>query len=258
MTTHDYTKDIEEEMARYAIPSSHKRKRTWSLLFVSDDGRVIQSGNYQRVVRSTLICIALLALGLAATTSLWIKTRAHLTTALHQEQKLTTTLSQQQQELELLMARLAIAEEKLPPAPTSSIKKPAPSKPQAKPGVATTPRPFVRAEGLESVREKNGTSLKVTFKLYNDTPNKSLAQGNMFLVFQPKKGSNISRQSIPAVRLKDGVPSEPKRGKSFQMRNFNVLTFRLPTAAGELLHNGVILYIFDRNGSLRYKKAFKL
>ena len=257
MTTHDYTKDIEEEMARYAIPGTHKRKRNWRLLFVSDDGRVIQSGNYQRVVKSTLICLSVLALGLAATTSFWVKSRANLAEALLQEQKLTTTLTEQRKNLELLMARLAIAEEKVPPAPDANAKKVAPSKPQA----TNTPaiqHPFVRADGLESVREKNGTSLKVTFKLYNDTPNKSLAQGNMFLVFQPKKGSTASQQSIPAVRLKKGIPSEPKRGKSFQMRNFNVLTFRLPTAAGELSHSGVILYIFDRSGALRYKKAFKL
>lgn len=256
MTTDDYTKDLEEEIARYALPNPYRPKRAWRLLFVSSDGRVAQSGNYQRVVTTTLVILTLLSLSLLATTSLWLQARGQLAEAVVRQRDLNESLSRQRASKELLMARLALAEEKNPPAASGT----------SKPALSPIPReaslspltPFVRADTFETLRSEDETLLTITFKLHNDTPHKSLAKGRMFLVFPPRDGSDHTPRSLPPVLLNNGVPADPTLGESFQMHNFNNLNFKLRTKAGELDHNEVILYVFDDNGSLRYEKKFPL
>jgi hypothetical protein len=255
LTSTDYTKDLQEEIARYALPNPYRHKRRWRLFFVSSDGRMVQSANYRRVVTATLTLLLLLVSALAVTTSLWLHTRRLAVEATLQQRELQATLSQQTTEQERLMARLALAEGKISTGPVETARElPAVVAPEAPP--ASTP--FVRAEELEPLRSEDETSLKITFKLFNDTPNKTMANGTLFLVFPPKEGSTHAPRCLPAVLLKNGVPSDPSRGERFQMRNFSSHTFRLHTDAGALPHTEVILYAFDESSTLRYTKTFSL
>lgn len=93
MVTDGYTKEIEREIKRYALPNPYRHKRRWKLLFVSSDGQVMQSGNYRRVVTATLLLITLLTLAFASTTVLWIHTRSRLAEAIDRQHTLNATLA---------------------------------------------------------------------------------------------------------------------------------------------------------------------
>lgn len=259
MSTDDYTQELREELARYALPNPYRHTRNWRLLFVSSDGRVVQSGNYRQVVTTTLVILVLLSLALAATTGLWLHTKNRLATAVALQDDLNATLIRQSAEQESLMARLALAEENTLQKPEASVD-PKQAPVVTKPPEATPVElpPFVRVDALKATRAKDGSSLKVTFKLFNDTPDRSLTKGTLFLVFTPKAGSEHAMRSLPAVMLKNGVPPDPSRGESFQMRNYKTRTFRLRTDSGDLPYSEVTLHVFDQNGSSRYKKTFPL
>ncbi|BCS97345.1 hypothetical protein DSLASN_29770 [Desulfoluna limicola] len=259
MSTDDYTQDLREELARYALPNPYRHTRSWRLLFVSSDGRVVQSGNYRQVVTTTLVILVLLSLALAATTGLWLHTKSRLATAVALQDDLNATLARQTAAQESLMARLALAEEKAPQKPAEPVDATqAPMATMAPKAPPVALPPFVRVDTLEATRSKDGSSLKVTFKLFNDTPDKSLTKGTLFLVFTPKAGSEHAMRSLPAVMLTNGVPPDPSRGESFQMRNYKTRTFRLRTDAGDLPYSEVTLHVFDENGDSRYKKTFPL
>ncbi|WP_300667421.1 hypothetical protein [Desulfoluna sp.] len=255
MPSDDYTKDIQEEIARYAPANLYHHKRRWRLLFVSSDGHVKQSINYRRVVTFTLVLILLLSGALTATTGLWLRTRSLAAEAILQQGELRATLIRQSTDQELLMARLALAEEK------SAIKPEEHPVPNSAPATADTPpvpKPFVRVDTLETHRAKDGTSLKISFKLLNDTKEGKRINGTLFLAFPPKEGSTQALRILPAVRVAQGIPSQPSRGKGFHMRNFSSMSFKLRTDPGELPHSKVIVYAFDKKGSLRYNNTFSL
>lgn len=253
MPSDDYTKHLEEEIARYALPNPYRHKRRWRLLFLSSDGRMVHAGNYRRVITCALILLCVLAGALSATTTFWLRARTRANDALAGQHEAQATLARLAADQERLMARLALAEEKRPQAPAT-----APAAPPKVPETAPAPQPYVRIDTINAQRAEDGSSLKVSFKLFNDTPKKDRIKGTLFLAFLPKEGTDHTRRCLPPVLMKGGAPADPTRGESFQMRNFTTHTFRLRTEKGPLPYNRVILYAFDEAGDLRYKNQFTL
>lgn len=253
MPSDDYTKDLQGELARYALPNPYRHTRQWRLLFVSTDGRMVHSGNYRRVVTATLICMGLLLIALAVITGLWLHTRNTLTESILRERNLSTTLARQTADQELLMARLALAEKNVKAKAPEATPAKAPSK--AKKPVAPPEPPFIRVDAMDAQRTEDGSFLNITFKIANDTPEKKRIKGTLFLVVPPAKGETAQR-CLPPAQLKKGVPSEPARGEGFKMRNFTNHTFTIGTDPGTLPFKEVTLYGFDQGGALRYKKKF--
>ncbi|WP_092207933.1 hypothetical protein [Desulfoluna spongiiphila] len=248
----DYTKDLQAEVARYALPNPYRHTRQWRLLFISSDGRVVHSGNYRRVVTTFLIFMGLLMVALAVATGLWLHTRSSLAESILREQGLSTTLASQAADQELLMARLALAEKNTPKKVTAPAKPKATAK-ASKPAPPPKP-PFIRVDAMDAQRTEDGSFLNIDFKIANDTPGRKRIKGTLFLV----TGTEKNRRCLPPVLLKEGIPSDPSRGEGFQMRNFTNHIFRLRTDAGKLPFKEVILYGFDQGGALRYKKKFTL
>jgi len=248
----DYTKELQAEVARYALPNPYRHTRQWRLLYISSDGRVIHSGNYRRVVTSFLVFMGLLLVALAVATGLWLHTRNNLAESILRERGLSTALARQATDQELLMARLALAEKNTPKKVAAPAKPKAPAK-ASKPAAPPQP-PFIRVDAMDAQRTEDGLFLNVDFKIANDSPGKKRIKGTLFLV----TGTEKNRRCLPAVLLKEGIPSDPSRGEGFQMRNFTNHTFRLRTDAGKLPFTEVILYGFDQGGALRYKKNFTL
>jgi len=242
-------------MARYALPNPYHHKRQWRLLFINSDGRMTHTGNYRRVVTTTIILICLLTAALAMATGLWLHTRNRVAESILRERELSATLARQTAEQELLMARLALAEKNSPGEAASPLTPEAPLKTRE---TAPPSKPFIRVDAMDAQRSEDGTSLQIDLKIANDTPGKKRIKGTLFLVLPAGDGGKNTRRCLPPALMKEGIPSDPTRGEGFQMRNFTNHTFSLPTKAGELPFKEVLLYGFDQDGVLRYKKKFTL
>lgn len=251
-----------------------RTSRRWTLLVVADNGRVVPIRHAKGLL--TLLIVLLAGTALVAAGAVWcyrlkeergVRLRAALG-------ELRSQIDNLQQERDLLMARLAMAQTRLreaaadqaPPAETEAgpaPESPAAEAPAAPEGAAAagveTPAAGQRAVTVEDFRlsrEADSDKLRVQFKLINVAEGEEPVSGHTFVVLKNPDLPESRWLSLPRAPLTDGRPADPGRGRYFAIARFN--TVRFPAGGERQLGrlNRATVFVFDEDGALLLEKEF--
>jgi hypothetical protein len=277
---------------------SKLKNQRWTLFFVGDYGETVSLGDFKKlailfisvilIVVVTMSCLFLLYWGK-------IKENKRLKNDLAASQKAVVAL---QDEKDVLMIRLVLAEKKLntgqgkipkktaekpsevPPVERASIeKKPktvlakktdvlAKKNPEIKQAsisdessaepVQTEILPAVGVEDLTVRNEADRNTLKVSFVLKKADAGLESVAGRAFVLLKHDDIDQGQWFIMPTVLLTSGKPSEAKRGQYFSISRFKLMKFE-KTYEGDLLSfNNATIFVFSKEGEILLEAEFPI
>lgn len=268
-----------KEVSNQPLPKPGKRIRRWSLMFVGDHGEIISVGRF-KLMAISLVFVMIIVVASAACLYFFSKSNIqenlNLKNALGSLQQKVEAL---QDEKDILMVRIVMAESKLEPkqdknqkklakslnAPIASVKK----RTDIKIGVSGTPAKPVQTKKLQAVDVKDvtvrhellgigGSSLKIKFSLSKIDQNPENVSGRAFVVLKHDEDDKDQWLVLPSVPLISGKPSRIKRGKYFSIARFKSMHFEKNYLDVPKLFKNMTVYIFGKTGALMLKKEFPI
>lgn len=268
-----------KEIKNQSLPKPEKRIRRWSLMFVGDHGEIISVGRF-KLMAISLVFVMIIVVASAACLYFFSKSNIeenlNLKTALGSLQQKVEAL---QDEKDILMVRLVMAESKLEPkqdknqnklakslnAPIASAKK----RTDIEIGVSETPSQSVQTKKLHAVDVKDvtvqhellgigGSSLRIKFTLSKIDQNPENVSGRAFVVLKQEEDDKDQWLVLPSVPLISGKPSRIKSGKYFSIARFKSMHFEKNYLDVPKLFKNMTVYIFGKTGALMLKKEFPI
>jgi cell division protein FtsL len=270
-------------------PKRTKSDRRWTLLFISDHGRVITLKRLRELVFIGLFMVVVSAAG--AGFFYWqgrdiIKKNEKLQTSLDVLEKQIRVLKH---EKDILTARLVLAEsrvkESLEPVTPNQAENPAndmdeknigeevsTDKPGARENIVVAQTadeaedgPEASARNLSVDIEDFGISvqpasrtLQVQFRIKNTSPNSQRVSGHVIVILKDDAGAPNQWIAIPPMELVDGKPTGKQHGHRFAINNFRTMriTANIPDSPDRFQTAAV--YVFAANGELLLEKDFAI
>ncbi len=268
-----------KEVSNEPLPKPEKRIRRWSLMFVGDHGEIISVGRF-KLMAISLVFAMIIVIASAACLYFFSKSNIqenlNLKNALGSMQQKVEAL---QDEKDILMVRLVMAESKLEPkqdknqkklakslnAPSASVKK----RTDIEIGVSEALAKPVQTKKLQAVDVKDvtvrhellgigGSSLKIKFSLNKIDQNPENVSGRAFVVLKHDEVDKDQWLVLPSVPLISGKPSRIKRGKYFSIARFKSMHFEKNYLDVPKLFKNMTVYIFGNTGALMLKKEFPI
>jgi hypothetical protein len=268
-----------KEIKNQPLPKPEKRIRRWSLMFVGDHGEIISVGRF-KLMAISLVFVMIIVVASAACLYFFSKSNIeenlNLKTALGSLQQKVEAL---QDEKDILMVRLVMAESKLEPkqdknqnklaksvnAPIASVEK----RSDIEIGVSETPAQPVQTKKLQAIDVKDvtvrhellgigGSSLRIKFTLNKIDQNPENVSGRAFVVLKHDEDDKDQWLVLPSVPLISGKPSRIKSGKYFSIARFKSMHFEKNYLDVPKLFKNMTVYIFGKTGDLMLKKEFPI
>jgi len=270
--------NLAKEVSTQPLPKPRKRIRRWSLMFVGDHGEIISVGRF-KLMAISLAFVMIIVVASAACLYFFSKSNIeeniNLKNALASLQQKVEAL---QDEKDILMVRLVLAESKLEPKKAKNQKKPAESASRSRalkkktdiaPGASGTPAKPVQTKKLQAVDVKDvtvrhelleigGSSLRIKFTLKKIDQNSETVSGRAFVVLKHNEVDKDQWLVLPYVPLISGKPSRIKRGKHFSIARFKSMHFEKNYLAVPKLFKNMTVFIFAKTGALMLKKEFPI
>jgi cell division protein FtsL len=270
-------------------PKRNKSDRRWTLLFISDHGRVITLKRFKTLVFIGLFMVVLAAAG--AVFFYWqgqniIQKNEKLQTSLDVLEKQIKVLKH---EKDILTARLVLSESRV----KESLEAPKPDQAEnsandmevkkidadfsaGKSGArqniavaqtadkaedgpeASPPNLSVEVEEFGITLQPSSQSLQVQFKVKNTTPNSQRVSGHVIVILEDAAVAPKQWIAIPPMELVDGKPTGKQRGHRFAINHFRTmrLTANIPDSPDRFQTAAV--YVFAGNGELLLEKDFPI
>ena len=268
-----------KEVSNQPLPKPEKRIRRWSLMFVGDHGEIISVGRF-KLMAIALVFVMIIVVASAACLYFFSKSNIeenlNLKNALGSMQQKVEAL---QDEKDILMVRLVMAESKLEPKQDKNQKQPAKSlnapiasvkkRTDIEIGVSKKPAKPVQTIKLQAVDVKGvtvrhellgigGSSLRIKFTLSKMDQNPENVSGRAFVVLKHDEDDKDQWLVLPSVPLISGKPSKIKRGKYFSIARFKSMHFEKNYLDVPKLFKNMTVYIFGKTGDLMLKKEFPI
>ncbi len=277
---------------------SKKKNQRWTLFFVGDYGETISLGDFKRLAIIFISVIFVVVVTMSCLFVLnWskIKENRRLKNALANSQKAVVAL---QDEKDVLMIRLVLAEKKLKTEPDKmdekTVEKPAETsraerasteiKPKAELGkkadvlaqknpekkpasvsaeppaepVQTENLPAVGVDDLTVRNEADSNTLKVSFILKKIDPNLESVAGRAFVVLKHDDVDQDQWLTLPTVLLTSGKPSQPQRGQYFSISRFKLMKFEKPYQDDLLSLKNATIFVFSKAGQILLEAEFPI
>jgi len=110
-----------------------------------------------------------------------------------------------------------------------------------------------------SVRKDGGSGdLLVRFDIRNISVEPGDVSGRIFTVLKPGNESEDQWLVVPAAALKDGVPSEYKKGQYFSIAHFKPVKFRIKNQADPDFFKKASIFIFNEQAQLIFEKLIDI
>ncbi len=118
----------------------------------------------------------------------------------------------------------------------------------------------ISVEKFTVVNDAGSGNILVRFDIRNISTEPGDVSGRIFTILKPDNGSEDKWLVVPASRLKNGVPSDYKKGQYFSIAHFKPVKFRIKnqTAAGPGFFKKASIFIFSTNGELIFQKAIDI
>jgi len=249
-----------------SIPTSVKRDRRWTLLFIGDRGKTITFSNFKGVVLTTigvLLISATVAGGFYYLYQIEKKNNAGLQNDMENLRRVVTSL---RNEKDILMARLVVAEYRAEEKLTKEDK-PQPEKTTVKftgidrqaakssTGSQTDTQLKVAVEDFIVFHEPDINTLRVQYKVINTGSKEQPVSGKTIVVLKNTDAEQNKWLPLPSVPLVAGKPSG-QWGRSFSIFNFRTMRFKINDQPGPDQFNTATVFVFSLTGDLLLEKDF--
>jgi hypothetical protein len=117
---------------------------------------------------------------------------------------------------------------------------------------------IVSIEKFTVVRDGVSTDLLVRFDIRNISDEPGDVSGRIFTVLKPDSGSQNKWLVVPSAPLKNGVPSEYRRGQYFSIAHFKPVKFRIKNQADPGFFKKASIFIFNSQGDLVFEELIDI
>ena len=254
-----------------SIPTSAKRDRRWTLLFIGDRGKTITFSSFKAVVL-TMICVLLISAAVAGgfyyLYQVEKKNNASLQNDMDNLRQVVTSL---RNEKDILMARLVVAESRVE---ETLAKKDKPQKDKSQPeqkavkyasvdrqatkrstDSQTDNQVTVAVEDFIVFHEPDINTLRVQYKVINTGSKEQPVSGKTIVVLKNTDAEQNKWLPLPSVPLVAGKPSG-QWGRSFSIFNFRTMRFKVNDQPGPDQFNTATVFVFSLTGDLLLEKDF--
>lgn len=289
---------LEKGLSTLSFLKSKRKDQRWMLFFVGDYGETISLGEFKRLA---IIFISVMLIIIVTMSFLFllyrskIKENKKLKNALAASQKAASEL---QDEKDLLMIRLVLAEKKFnggpgeiqektaekppetsPPkkdaieikpkaVPTKPAEVLAQTKPEIQPPTVTTDspggsveaeeQPVVGVEDLSIRNEADNKTLKVQFILRKIDLNLEKVAGYAYVVLKHDDVDPEQWFSLPTVPLASGKPSPANKGQYFSISRFKLMKFEKNYPETLFSFNNAMIFVFSKQGEILVEAEFPI
>jgi len=148
-------------------------------------------------------------------------------------------------------AKVEIKEDKAEPEPDKTVKEPD-LDPLFKPGRIVNKT--VTIENFMVKKSRSNRDLLVRFDIKKISENPGDVSGRIFTVLIPDNRSEDQWLVVPSTTLKNGIPSEYKKGQYFSIANFKPVKFRIKNQADSDFFKKASIFIFNEQEDLIFEK----
>jgi len=127
-------------------------------------------------------------------------------------------------------------------------------------GTSGTKSSTISVEKFTVVNDAESGDVLVRFDIRNISTEPGDVSGRIFTLLKPDNGPEDKWLVVPASQLKNGIPSDYKKGQYFSIAHFKPVKFRIKnqTAAGPGFFKKASIFIFNTNGELIFQKAIDI
>jgi len=237
--------------------NSGLREQNWSVMFVSEHGRLVHVKHFVRYVAIAAgVVIASLLISLSCFL-LFLNERS-------KTGKLSGDLASARQEVRVLvdrndtlLARIAALTATAFPSGTPAGGDAAAGNGEsgtAPEGAASKAAP-VAIENLRVVQTSDTHASRIEFGVIKVGDSSETVAGRVFVVLEGESGAGPRTVVAPVVALNDGVPAQPGRGQYFLIARFKPVSMTVNIENPHELETATV-YIFGTDGELLYEAIF--
>jgi hypothetical protein len=117
--------------------------------------------------------------------------------------------------------------------------------------------PPVAIRELKISRRSKRGGFSVAFQLMNQNPLQQAVSGTLVLVAKNDQLRNPVYRAIPEMRLNQGIPQEPEKGKSFRVEKQKFIEALFDASSGETFKL-LTVFVYSQEGKLILEKAIDL
>jgi hypothetical protein len=248
-----------------SIPTSVKRDRRWTLLFIGDRGPITIS-SFKAVVLAT-IGVLLISAAVAGGFYYLYQTEKKKNAGLQNDMgNLSRVMTSLRNEKDILMARLVVAESRVKEKLTKEDKPETEQKvvkfagidrlaAQSSTGSQTDTQLKVAVEDFIVFHEPDINTLRVQYKVINTGSKEQPVSGKTIVVLKNTDAEQNKWLPLPSVPLVAGKPSG-QWGRSFSIFNFRTMRFKVNDQPGPDQFNTATVFVFSLTGELLLEKDF--
>jgi len=129
---------------------------------------------------------------------------------------------------------------------------------QTESNVGSSIQKIVAIEKFAVTREGANGDLLVRFDIRNMSDKPEGVSGRIFTILKPENRPQEDWLVVPVAPLKDGVPSQHKRGQYFSIAHFKPVKFRIENQKGPKFYKKASIYIFNEEGELMFESLIDI
>ncbi len=254
-------------------PGSRK-DLNWTVLFVSDTGKVVRVPAFRRYVITAAVVVAVSMIVALCFCALFITARIDTKKATKELETCRARIKSLVDENDRLLAQLAVLENNDTfgndteeqdvdaGASTAAIKgkkgddtRAAKKTETKKKATDTTVLPVVAIENFRVIQTSDTEATRIEFAVKKTGNLPGYVSGRIFVVLEGKEGDKVRRMVVPPVYMNNGVPAEARRGQYFSIARYKPVTMQTQIDNPGDFENATV-YIFSTDGTLIYKSMF--
>ena len=116
----------------------------------------------------------------------------------------------------------------------------------------------VAIEKFTVTKDGESSDLLVRFDIRNISGQPGDVSGRIFTVLKPESNDGSQWLVVPSARLKDGVPSEYRKGQYFSIAHFKPVKFRIKNHSNPDFFKKASIFIFNNQGDLMVEKLINI
>ncbi|MCF6247282.1 MAG: hypothetical protein L3J69_07960 [Desulfobacula sp.] len=116
----------------------------------------------------------------------------------------------------------------------------------------------VSIEKFTVKNERASGDLLVRFDIRNISKEPGDVSGRIFTILKPDNKPQDQWRVVPKSPLKDGIPSEFRKGQYFSIAHFKPIKFRIKNTSGPDFFQLASIYIFNNQGEIIFEKLIKI
>lgn len=108
------------------------------------------------------------------------------------------------------------------------------------------------------VIQKEGSQMTVAFKLSNTQPDENTVGGYVHIIAESESNGRRQLWTYPKETLKEGLPSNFRRGELFYIKRFKQITGKIELGSDQARPSSIKILVYSQPGMLIYEKEYEV